>query len=423
MIRPLQTGLLAAALLSGCQTTSNPAVPSEIVRANDCQIGIYDARDDDRFLVVTDTGTAQRYTYSDGETAHAAVCSDGFLQLAGSESVWTLRPIQITDTKFQTSGAVLAGQLLEPTGSKENTPLVVFAHGSEESGWIGAVPDLYQMVGRGVSVFVYDKRGTGQSTGQYSQNFPELARDLVAASTEAKKLADGRFGRFGLIGLSQGGWIAPMAAGRAEADFVGVGYGLVVDILEEDAAQVELELREAGHGEEIVAIGRQITNVTGRLAVSNYQDGLDDLDELKKSYGEEPWFQSLRGGFSGVLLNMSTDQLREDGIPMFDRLNIDWSLKPMDVLRDVDVPQFWALAKDDREAPVDTTLERLLKLRSEGQSITIHMFPDTDHGIRTFTQSEDGTRTYTGVSDGFYDLMADWAKGELNPPYGDSLER
>jgi hypothetical protein len=180
-------------------------------------------------------------------------------------------------------------------------------------------------------------------------------------------------------------------------------------------------LTEAGYGDDVLAIGKQITDVTGRLAVSNYQDGLEELDALKAQYGDAPWFSGLQGGFSGVLLNMSSDELRENGIPMFDRLNIDWSLKPMDVLRDVDVPQYWALAEEDREAPVGTTLERLLTLRAEGQDITIHMFPETDHGIRTFVQSDDGTRTYTGVADGFYDLMADWAKGELSPPYGNSI--
>lgn len=104
--------------------------------------------------------------------------------------------------------------------------------------------DPCQMVGRGVSVFVYDKRGTGLSEGDYTQNLPRLADDLVAASPTAKKLAEGRYGRFGLFSLSQGGWIAPPAAARAKAKFLRIGYGLVVDIAEQDAAQVARQLRD-----------------------------------------------------------------------------------------------------------------------------------------------------------------------------------
>lgn len=175
--------------------------------------------------------------------------------------------------------------------------------------------------------------------------------------------------------------------------------------------------------EEIIAIGKQITDVTARLAVSNYQDGLEELAALQAKYGEEPWFQDIRGGFSGVLLGMSTDQLRDEGIPMFDRLNIDWSLVPMDVLREVEVPQLWVLAEDDREAPVAKSLERLNALKAEGKNITLFMFPDTDHGMWEFSQAADGTRDYTRVTDGFYELMADWAKGELEPPYGNGAQR
>lgn len=264
---------------------------------------------------------------------------------------------------------------------------------------------------------MYDKRGTGQSEGSYSQNFPQLADDLVAASVEAKRLAGDRFGSFGLFGFSQGGWIAPLAAERAGADYIGIGYGLVVDILEEDASQVELELREAGYGDDVIEKAKELTDVTARLAVSGYSDGLEDLVTLQTRYGNEDWFSLVRGGFSGVLLSMSANELEQNGVPMFDRLNIDWSIKPMAVLRDVNVPQLWVLAQNDREAPVSKTLDRLLALRGEGKDINIFMFPDTDHGMWEYNQGPDGGRDLTRVTNRYYDLLADWAKKSLQPTY------
>lgn len=411
-------------IATSCTTLEREEVVT--AAASDCKVGIYGTSEN--FLTITNWDEERlQYSFDNGQlgfvgedavigcSEQSAVLSDG--------RIWSRRPIKVTDTKFQSKNAVLAGQLLEPAGANSDTTLVIYAHGSEERGWIEAFRDPYQMVGRGLSVFVYDKRGTGQSTGTYSQNFPELSADLVAASKQAKRLAGDNYGRFGLFGLSQGGWIAPMAATRAEADFIGIGYGLLVDILEEDASQVQLELTEAGYDQEILDAGKEITDVTARLAVSNYQDGLQELADLQEKYGDEVWFQNLRGGFSGVLLNMTTQELSENGIPMFDRLNIDWSIKPMDVLREVDVPQLWILAGEDREAPIDQTIERLNILRTEGKMIDLYVFPDTDHGMREFDQAEDGTRTYNEVTEGFYDLMADWATGRDGGPYGTSEEQ
>ncbi|MEM7670602.1 MAG: alpha/beta fold hydrolase [Pseudomonadota bacterium] len=352
-----------------------------------------------------------------GDETDALTCGEQAVRLDDG-SIWPQVPLRISDTPFTAGDVTLAGQLIEPPDADASTPLIVIAHGSEPSGWIEIARDPYQMVGRGISVFVYDKRGTGHSEGAYTQNFPQLADDLIAASAEARRMAEGRYGRFGLFGLSQGGWIAPLAAERAGAEFIGIGYGLVVDIREEDAAQVELELREAGYGDDVIAKARTLTDATALIVTSGYREGLEELDAARDLYRDEPWYALVRGGFTGVMLGLSSEEMRTNGIPQFDRLNIDWSLVPMEVLRGVAVPQLWVLAAMDREAPVDVTLERLQTLKSEGKDITIFMFPETDHGMWEYVQAEDGSRRTTKITAGYYDLMADWAKGGAQKSYG-----
>ncbi|MEM7280823.1 MAG: alpha/beta fold hydrolase [Pseudomonadota bacterium] len=425
MARLLLLSILAIVLSACSGSDEKKPTVAAVFTPGSCEVGIFGTNQS--FVAITRRDTTFRYSFSDGhwgeiDSSARVECGDGSLRIDGS-TIIDGRPVQITNTMFKAQGATLAGQLLEPESANSATPLVVLAHGSEELGWIEAASYPYQLVGRGVSVFVYDKRGTGKSSGDYSQNFPQLADDLVAASQEAKRLAGSRFQRFGLLGFSQGGWIVPMAAERSDVDFIGIGYGLVVDILEEDAAQVALELREAGYGDEVIAAATEITDVTARLAVSQYQDGLEELDALRGRYGNKPWFSLIRGGFTGVILGLPTDQLRSKGIPMFDRLNIDWSIKPMDVLREVNVPQLWALAENDREAPISTTLSRLQTLRKDGKDISVFVFPNTDHGMWEYEQMPDGTRRYVRVTNRYYDLMADWAKGALQPPYATSIQR
>lgn len=410
-----------------CWLGSAAAGETSAFTAAECEVGLYRGNGS-AFVAVTRLDEGYRYTFNDGvlgattEPQSTLECGAGFVRVRGLER-WYKVQLRETDTVFSSQGVQLTGRLIEPLDAGAETALVVYAHGSEATAWIDRARDPYQMVGRGLSVFVYDKRGTGASEGTYNQNFPLLADDLVAAAHEAKRLAQGRFGRFGLFGLSQGGWIAPLAAERAGAEFIGIGYGLVVDILEEDAAQVELELREAGYGDEVIAKARSITDATGLIASSGYTQGLVELDQARERYGAEPWFSQIRGGFSGVILSIPTDELRANGIPQFDHLDIDWSLDPVEVLGQVQVPQLWVLAADDREAPIEQTLQRLQSLRDQGSDITIFVFPDVDHGMRTYEQSEEGSRTYSHVAPGFYDLMADWAEGELAGRYGQADPR
>src|SRR3546814_13627615 len=85
----------------------------------------------------------------------------------------------------------------------------------------------YLLPEQGVGVFVYDKRGTGRSTGSYTQDFHLLAGDARAALVEALRLAGERAGRIGFHGGRQAGWVAPLAASKTPpAQFVLVGYGL-----------------------------------------------------------------------------------------------------------------------------------------------------------------------------------------------------
>lgn len=413
-------------LLAVSMTATGAPMPEAFSPAP-CETGIF-RKDQATFVSLTKGGKGYGYTFSDGtvgntQDAGALVACGKDELLVGGWERWPKVALLESDTRFESHGVMLAGRLMEAPGAGKDTPLVVYAHGSEGSGWIDRARDPYQMVGRGVSVFVYDKRGSGLSEGEYTQNFPRLADDLVAASREARRLAQGRHGRFGLLGVSQGGWIVPLAQARAKADFIGIGYGLAVDIAEQDAAQVAREMRERGYGDDIVAKARGATDITARLVKSGYKDGLDDLSVFQQQFGKEPWFVLIKGGYTGVLLGMPVEELRNHGVPQFDKLGVDWSQDPVQVLRQVTVPQLWALAEEDHQAPPAVTVERLTALRGQGQAISIYLFPQTDHGMRSYAQAPDGTRKPTVITPGFYDLMADWVKGRVQGNYGQAYRK
>ena len=386
--------------------------------ADTCDLGIYRASDGN-FVSVTGKSPNLRLIKNDGQRItfannESGVSCDNSVIRMGSQ-IYHYEDNKKIETRFSSEGAELAGQLMLPKTLSEQTPLVIYAHGSESYGWIGQAQEPMQSLGRGVAVFIYDKRGTGSSEGNYNQNFPLLAKDLVKATQHAKRLYRLKTGfvpRVGLIGLSQGGWVAPLASLELELDFLVVGYGLAIDIAEEDAEQIQLNLRRAGYDQQVLRIAKSITDVTTQIVKTNYQSGLDELATIQGKYQQMPWYSQIKGSYTGVLLNMSVDTLRKEGVPFFNSLQIDWSHNPVDVLNAVKVPQLWALAKMDTQAPIAETLKRLRALQTQKGNVDIVLFDHADHGMKHVHSGD--------TVSGYYDLMADYAKNSMKQAYGES---
>ena len=402
-------------------TTTALAAPALNPRA--CELGAYRSPGGDVLSIVRrDHG--YRYYLLDGrfgdplDPASGLECGKGqvIVHLKGVLETWPKIPIRTRAARFRSGAALLAGLLIEPPRRDDRHALVVLAHGGERLGWINNIP--YTLAAQGISVFVYDKRGTGRSGGRYTQNVHLLAKDLHAASTEAKALAKGRYSRFGLAGYSQGGWVAPRAALLEKPDFLVIGFGGVFNPLEEDAEQIRLELQRLGYGAETIAQAAEVTTATGKILQSHFQLGFTELARVRNKYGSQPWFSKIRGEFTGDVLQRTERQLRSHGRTELDNLGIDWSYDSMSVLRRLAVPTLWILAGQDEESPGRLTRVRLAALQSEGKPIEVVVFPQADHGIVEFTTAPDGSRTPTRFADGFFRLMGDWMRCRYHPPYG-----
>lgn len=395
-----------------------------------CDPGAYGPGDGD-FVVVASVPSisppGQRYLFRDGrrgsttDPAAPVACLDGAVTVrdADGRSVrWPALSMSETDTEFSSVGTRLAGQLVEPAGAADSRrPLVVMVHGSERTPAIGN-PYAYALAAQNIAVFVYDKRGTGASDGEYTQNFELLAEDAAAALVHARTMAQGRFGRAGYFGGSQGGWVAPLAATRSPADFVAVGFGLVASPIEEDRDQMISEARALGLGAEAIALIHRLSEATARLLLTEFTRGYDELARVRKGLASQPWARSIRGEYSGALLRLSEDELRRVGRPRFDNLELIWDYDSIDVLEELDAPLLWVLAGEDREAPVEGTRRALARLIAAGKPIDLYLFPDTDHGMVEFVENEDGSRTVTRITEGYLRLLGDWIKGTDAGPYG-----
>jgi uncharacterized protein len=362
------------------------------------------------------TSTLGRTGRPDGHRVTISDCKRGeirFDKLTGRRI-----PLIQIDTRFQGSGVTLAGRLTLPPGDAR-VPIVVLVHGAEHSSALEDYSLQREFAAAGIGVFAYDKRGTGASEGRYTQNYLMLATDAVLATREARRLAGARAGRVGYQGGSQGGWTAPLAARIEPVDFVIVSFGLAVSPLEEDREAIAFDMERGGFGPEITAKAMEFADATAKIVESDFTEGYEQLEALKRKYGDEPWFKSVRGNFTIYLLGGTPEMWRKDGPPLLEGVPARYD--PMPVLTNLDVPQLWILGGQDRDAPPGETLRRLAMLQNAGRPITTAVFPNADHGMYEFETGEDGKRVDTRQPEGYLRLMADFITGKsLAASYGNA---
>lgn len=344
-------------------------------------------------------------------------CGSGELEF--DELRGTKIPLDITETRFAVDGAELAGRLLLPPG-KARVPVVVLVHGSEQASGRQIFALQRQLPAAGIGAFVYDKRGTGESTGSYTHDYPQLAADAAAAVREARRLAGARASRIGLHGGSQGGWVAPLAATLTPVDFVIAAYGLAVSPLDEDREAVALDMSRHGFGADETRKALEVAHAVEVIVKSGFGRGYDELAALRARYSAEPWFPYLRGNVTGLLLSETPAFWKEKGPVFFAGIRPDYD--PMPVLEKLNTPQLWILGADDIDAPPQETWRRLLALKRAGRPITAAMLRGAEHGLYVFELDAKGERSSTGLHPAYFALMRDFIlRRNVSPNYPDAL--
>ena len=353
-------------------------------------------------------------TRPDGHMLKLDDCARGTIRF--DATVGRRVPLVVRDVRFESDGVELVGRLVLPPGDVR-VPVVVLLHGSEHDAATTFDSLQRRLPGEGIGAFVYDKRGTGASGGQYTQDFEQLARDAVAALATARRLGGERIARIGFEGPSQGGWVAPIAATHADVDFVIVGFGLAVSVLEEDRSAVAKNMADHHHSAEDTAKAMALVDAADALALNPTLEVFDRFAAIRDPLRSEPWYKDVRGDFAWAILPARRDEV------LALAKQIDWHtpflFDPLATIASVKPPQLWVLAEDDLDAPSAETARRLAQLRLAGRPITTALWSHTEHGIFDYETAPDGERTSLRQPEGYFALLVDFARGApLKPAYG-----
>jgi hypothetical protein len=198
-----------------------------------------------------------------------ASCGRASPPLSPPAPVSTTQAFHSTDVTIDTGAVTLAGTLLTPLDEKP-APAVILIPGSGAAARNGSW-NMYRnigeyLAGRGVAVLLYDKRGVGGSTGDWkAETFDERAQDVAAMVTYLKSRAEIDPNRIGLIGHSQGAYIAPLVVAKysSEVKFVvmlaGSGQKVWDQILTNERAE------SLGNGLSETVVNEKVSDLEGQL--------------------------------------------------------------------------------------------------------------------------------------------------------------
>jgi len=239
--------------------------------------------------------------------------------------------------------AVLRGTLTSPA-ERGPVPALVVAHGAAFG--LGAARIYTQLLepalAEGVAVLRYDRRGEGESTGSPGDaTLDDLADDLLACVRALQGKPGIRSDRVGLWGISQGGWVAALAA-AADPSIAGIvavsasGTGPA----EQMEYAIDTTMRAAGYDQPAVEAALSARRIVGR-----WLDGMCETEAAQAaidSIRDEPWFPLAYLG-----------DLNED-TRAADRAWMQFDVRP--ALRRISVPVLLLLG--DRDRWVDTARSR-----------------------------------------------------------------
>lgn len=420
--------LLLAVLAAATPTPAAPldALPQTTLAPElRCLLGAY-ALSDGRAVTITGADGRPRglqYTLSDGRFGalhedagghfagdgmdiRFAPCPAGTLALGpGPDAVTGTRVgTAIKETDFLSDGVRLRGKLVLPPGGAPRA-LAVWVEGSNNNPSTDDSVWPHELARRGVAVFAYDKRGTGRSAGSPSSDFQVRARDTLAALQAARRLVPGS-PRLGVIGGSQGGWVAPLAAAQRPLDFVVAAFALAEGPIAQDRALVDQQLRDAGFDDDARQQARALTALTERIVRSGLRDGYAELDAFKAAHAAAPWLAAIQPrSYTGIFLKFGSEELRQHGAAMAQGLSFDHEPRP--VLASLRARQLWLLGGSDRQAPNAGTQDILRGLQRQGRAVAVVVFPRADHGLIETVPQADG-RSVPAYTPGLFDVTADW---------------
>jgi len=279
-------------------------------------------------------------------------------------------PVRQAHIVFYNADARLEGTLYTPSTNQPVPALVALQDAS-----VGlATAALYRhlrtaLPAIGIAVLLFDRRGSGASTGSAKRaTYETLADDGIAGARAIAKRPGIDRTRIGYWGVSQGGWLALLATTRdpSTAFVISVSAPLVTPATQMEFAMAN-RLRVLGYPQNDVA-----AMLTARRAWSGFAGGTVPRATAVAALAtidQKPWFDQM--------YLPSASQVPNDPTATTWRKHMNED--PFGTISHVRVPALLIFGGEDPWIPVRTTLARVESIVRTHPNISYAVVPGASH--------------------------------------------
>jgi dienelactone hydrolase len=306
-------------------------------------------------------------------------------------------PYDSVDVTFHNGPITLGGTLCIPRSSERHPAVVLLQGSGGETRW-GTNRFIADRFARlGIAALVYDKRGSGASTGDWkSSSYDDLANDALAGIDLLASRPDIDPKRIGLHGHSESGIIAPIAAVHAPSKvaFIVAEDTVAGLVRDQDVYRVSHAIREAGFTDS--EIEHAMAMYMLMLDVACGRKPYRELETASQPVRAQKWYEWL-------------------AIPPEDSYLWSWypkigNLDSLVFWKQVHVPVLLVYGELDQLVPVDESLAKIeASLDAAKTPYTAIIAPAAQHNLTV--RPEEGRPFYWWKSaPGLIDIVVAWVQ-------------
>ena len=279
--------------------------------------------------------------------------------------------VNSVDVQFKNGDVSLAGTLVTPaTGGPH--PAVVWIHGRGKAARNGFRGWARLLAQRGIASLIYDKRGSGASTGDHDKSgMYDFAGDALAAVEFVAGRTEIDRQQIGVHGNSAGGWVAAIVANRTKIPlaFIITNVGPADSVRDQQIHVAEYSMRQSGiaFSVEEYAAAREHMGLVQTFAYTG--KGWDALRASVEKARTTRWSR---------FVDLPEKETYEDIVWV--RLN---QYDPGPDLKKIKVPFLALYGGSDYVVPPEENVKKLERYLAEAgnRDFKVVVFPGADHGL------------------------------------------
>jgi uncharacterized protein len=304
---------------------------------------------------------------------------------------------------FKSNGYNISGVLVKPH-NKEPYPTVLILHGSgpHKHNLVSYKIHTNIFTRAGFAVLTYDKRGVGESEGDFENaTYKDFIDDAMAGIKYLKTRSDIDINNIGLFGSSEGGWFTPQIANTFEnISFVINRCGPPLSWEQTNLFELENELIAENFSE------KEITEVLSlRKRVWDY-------------YRKASKDSAFAMGSERKLLNKELEKYNDidkeiplpGKLPKYEQnsyidLAYDFSYNPIPYIKKSKIPMLYIFAENDQNVPTLQAIDTLNSITKKyKKDITIKVIPNIKHSLQKWTNI-----LRIGYTKDYLESLSNWA--------------